>query len=207
MQASDEVADSPPLLILHRELAEEKGLAAALAPSDSVEASAAFGELVAAGPRASDPVGYAIVIEAIREGYLLHYGKPRLFPASIDRDLALLAGDFLYALGLERLSLLGDIDAVGELADLISLAAVIHADGPTEDPASAALIRSLWLATSVAVATGGDSEFTALKAEIPACSDAFPLSERFLAWADARADASGVGEAWARGREQVGFDS
>ena len=39
-----------------------------------------------------------------------------------DPDLALLAGDRLYALGLERLAALGDLEAVAELADVIALA-------------------------------------------------------------------------------------
>ncbi len=51
-----------------------------------------------------------------------------------DPDLALLAGDRLYALGLERLAALGDLDAVAELADVIALCAQAHAEG---DPARA----------------------------------------------------------------------
>ncbi|HEX6457041.1 MAG TPA: hypothetical protein VF009_11050, partial [Solirubrobacterales bacterium] len=43
----------------------------------------------------------ALVVEAVREGYLLHYEQPRLL-AGHDSDLALLAGDYLYALGLNR---------------------------------------------------------------------------------------------------------
>ena len=39
---------------------------------------------------------YALGIETIYEGYLLHYGKPRLF-APEDGDTALLLGDYLYA--------------------------------------------------------------------------------------------------------------
>src|SRR6202008_4535446 len=42
-------------------------------------AEPAFGLQVAAGPRAaSSPGEYALVIEAVREGYLLHYAEPRL---------------------------------------------------------------------------------------------------------------------------------
>jgi len=41
----------------------------------------------------------------------------------------LLAGDHLYALGLARLAALGDLDAVAELADVISLSAQAHASG------------------------------------------------------------------------------
>lgn len=77
------------------------------------------------------PAGeYALVIEAVREGYLLHYGEPRLL-AGHDPDLALLAGDYLYALGIERLAALGDTEAVHRLADLISTCARLH----TEDRA------------------------------------------------------------------------
>ena len=65
------------------------------------------------------------LIESIREGYLLHYGEPRVVVGA-DADLALLAGDYLYALGLERLAALGDLEAVRELSDLISLSAQLH---------------------------------------------------------------------------------
>jgi hypothetical protein len=67
----------------------------------------------------------------VREGYLLHYGEPRLL-AGHDSDLALLAGDYLYALGLDRLASLGDTAAVGVLADLISRCAQLHAEGRAE---------------------------------------------------------------------------
>ena len=65
-------------------------------------------------------------------------GDPRGLPAALRRpgacvqpdepDLALLAGDRLYALGLERLAELGDLEAVAVLADVISLAAQAHAE-------------------------------------------------------------------------------
>ena len=45
---------------------------------------------------------YALGIETIYEGYLLHYGLPRLF-APEDQDTALLLGDYLYAHGLVRI--------------------------------------------------------------------------------------------------------
>jgi hypothetical protein len=64
----------------------------------------------------------AFVLEAVYEAYLLHYGEPRAF-VGMDPDLRLLAGDALYAQALERLAELGDMEAVGELADLISLCA------------------------------------------------------------------------------------
>ncbi len=90
--------------------------------------AAPLAELVAAGPRAAEaPDEYALLVEAVREGYLLHYGEPRVVRAA-DEDLRLLAGDYLYALGLERLAGLGDLEAVRELADLISISAQLHAE-------------------------------------------------------------------------------
>ena len=46
---------------------------------------------------------YAELVEAIYEGYLQHYGDGRVLRPR-DPDLALLAGDRLYALGLARLA-------------------------------------------------------------------------------------------------------
>jgi hypothetical protein len=68
------------------------------------------------------------VLEAVYEGYLLHYGAPRLFDG-MDGDLRLLAGDALYALGLARLAERGDLAAVAELSELISRSARAHAEG------------------------------------------------------------------------------
>src|SRR4051794_41781115 len=109
--------------------------------------------LVAEGPRAAEaPTEYAILFESIREGYLLHYARPRVVNGA-DEDLALLAGDYLYARGLERLAGLGDLEAVRELSDLISLVAQLHAatDGiaAADDGAPA-----LWLASATTVAAG-----------------------------------------------------
>jgi hypothetical protein len=80
--------------------------------------------VVASPPAAED----SLVVESVREGYLLHYEEPRLL-AGHDADLALLAGDYLYALGIERLAAEGDTDAVLVLADLISACAQCHAEG------------------------------------------------------------------------------
>jgi hypothetical protein len=74
-----------------------------------------------------DPVR-AFVLEAVYEGYLMHYGSPRLF-VDLDDDLRLLAGDALYALGLSRLAETGDLEAVAELSDLISRSARAQAEG------------------------------------------------------------------------------
>jgi hypothetical protein len=70
----------------------------------------------------------AFVLEAVYEGYLMHYATPRLFEG-VDDDLRLLAGDALYAVGLSRLAETGDLEAVAELSDLISRSARAHAEG------------------------------------------------------------------------------
>lgn len=207
MAAQQSSKDSRALLILRGELELEQGLSHSVVSEEAIIEAPLFGDFVAAGSRATEPGEYAIVIEAIREGYLLHYGEPRLFADGTDSDLALLAGDFLYALGLERLSTLGDTEAVAQLADLISLQAVIHADGSVVGSQLDLLDRSLWLAISVAVACGADAEIEALKAEIPALENAFDLAVRLLEWADTRVAETGVDEAWAQVREQVGFST
>ena len=74
------------------------------------------------------PERYALIFEAIREAYRLHYAEGAVVRAD-DPDLALLAGDRLYALGLARLAELGDLDAVRLLADAISECAQAHAEG------------------------------------------------------------------------------
>lgn len=104
-----------------------------------------FGPLAAAGPRAaSAPAEYALVVESVREGYLLHYGEPRLLRGP-DEDLALLAGDYLYALGIEGLAALGDAEAVAALAELIGRCAQLHAEDRADE------VAALWRATALAV--------------------------------------------------------
>lgn len=83
----------------------------------------------------------AFVIEAVYEGYLMHHGEPRAF-GGMDSDLRLLAGDALYALGLSRLACRGDLAAVAELADLITLAARAQAESREE------LREALWEASA-----------------------------------------------------------
>jgi hypothetical protein len=80
--------------------------------------------------------GLGPVVEAIREGYELHYGTPRVLAPDED-DLALLAGDRLYALGLEWLARIGDLQAVAVLADLISDTARAHAERAPDDARAA----------------------------------------------------------------------
>jgi hypothetical protein len=80
--------------------------------------------------------------EAVYEGFLLHYRSPRVF-AGMDPDLSLLAGDSLYALGLERLAEAGDLAGVAALADLISACAQAEAEARGEDA------DALWQAFSL----------------------------------------------------------
>jgi hypothetical protein len=130
-------------------------LEAALRPG--AEGATPYGDAVAAGPRAQ---GHAadlpLVIEAVREGYLLHYGAPRLMSRE-DDDLALLAGDRLYALGLERLAAAGDLLAVAALADLIALSAQAQAAGDE------ALADAVWAAGCAEVGWGPTEDLEAAK--------------------------------------------
>jgi len=75
---------------------------------------------------------FALGLETIYEGYLVHYGRSRLF-APVDDDAALLLGDYLYAHGLVRIAELGRVDAVQELAELISRCAHLRAEGEPGD--------------------------------------------------------------------------
>jgi hypothetical protein len=75
---------------------------------------------------------YALGLETIYEGYLVHYGRPRLFQPQ-DEERAHLLGDYLYAHGLVRIANLGDVEAIRELAGLISYCAYLRAEGRDGD--------------------------------------------------------------------------
>ena len=87
---------------------------------------------------------FALGIESIYEGYLLHYGRPRLFSPD-DRDTAILLGDYLYAHGLVRITREGDVGAVERLAELLSLCAHLRAEerGSEDGEAWAETVASL----------------------------------------------------------------
>ena len=89
---------------------------------------------------------HAVGIETIYEGYLVHYGRSRLFAAT-DGETALLLGDYLYAHGLVRISETGDVAAVADLAELISLCAQSRAEGRDGDGAA-------WAATAALLGSG-----------------------------------------------------
>lgn len=78
------------------------------------------------------PQRFALGLESIYEGYLLHYGRPRLFEPGA-ADAALLLGDYLYAHGLVRIAALGEVEAVATLAELISACAHLRAEGHEGD--------------------------------------------------------------------------
>jgi len=104
--------------------------------------------LAVSGPRVTgSATEYELLLEMILEGSYLHYGPQRVVSAA-DPDLALLLGDQLYALGLSRLAALGDVYAVAELADVISLEAQAHA------AADRALAAAVWEAGAVAIGWG-----------------------------------------------------
>jgi hypothetical protein len=111
---------------------------AALRPRDEQERAAVFSLL--GEPR------YALGIETIYEGYLLHYGRPRLFEPD-DQDAALLLGDYLYAHGLVRIEEGGTVEAVSDLAELIALCAYLRAEEIAGD-------GQVWAATAAALGRG-----------------------------------------------------
>jgi hypothetical protein len=156
-----------------------------------------LGLLCASGPRASEAPGeYSLVIEAVREGFLLHYGSPRLL-AGHDPDLALLAGDYLYALGIKRLASLGDSGAVRELSDLISLVAEGEAESRRE------VVPSLWLAATIAVGCGSSEGHEQAKQRARALDPG--AAKRLWEAASATAASCGLGHGLGRAAEAIDF--
>ena len=99
---------------------------------------------------------YALGLETIYEGYLVHYGRSRLF-APTDDDTALLLGDYLYAHGVARISALHDVAAVADLSELISLCSQLRAEEAEGD-------GPLWSATAALLGRGAlDEARTALR--------------------------------------------
>jgi hypothetical protein len=110
----------------------------ALRPREEQEREVVFSPLA--------PPEHALGLETIYEGYLVHYGRSRLF-APGDRDTALLLGDYLYAHGLVHVAATGDVEAVADLAELISLCAQARADERDGDGAA-------WAATASTLGAG-----------------------------------------------------
>jgi hypothetical protein len=89
-------------------------------------------------------------IETIYEGYLVHYGRSRLF-SQADPNLALLLGDRLYARGLVHVSESGSVAVVADLATLLELCARLQAERKPGDGA-------LWAAAISRLGQGGLSD-------------------------------------------------
>jgi hypothetical protein len=161
-------------------LLAEGGLIATLvergdgAPAHALGATDSPAAVLAHAPRTSAcPQEYELLVEAIYEGYLLHYGCPRVVRAG-EADLSLLAGDRLYAIGLARLVALGDTLAVSELADTITLSALAQGVG------DGALAEAVWAAGTRAVGWGPSEGHSRAKelvlAGAPAALDAMRTS-------------------------------
>lgn len=74
----------------------------------------------------------ARAVEAVYEGHRVHAAKSRVFARSLDADLALLAGDALYAQALSELAEHRDLEAIDRLAACIAEAAHGRAVGRGE---------------------------------------------------------------------------
>jgi hypothetical protein len=132
---------------------------------------------------------FAHALETIYEGYLVHYGRPRLF-ASRDANTRLLLGDYLYAHGLVHLAATGSVDAVLDMAELISLCAHLQAERSSGDGAA-------WAATGALLGRG---ELTSARAALRDDDDASDLLEV----AEGAAGADAVARALAAHSELVG---
>lgn len=190
--AESETAPNP--LVQAGELAARQGGLLESALVGGEPQSAPLGELVGAGELGLREPVRAVVFELVREGYLCHYGVPRLLESD-DADLALLLGDLLYAVGLRELAALGEPGPVELLASLISLSAEMEAAGLGSSTGG------LWLARAVALGTGNDPAEPALvEGLLEGDNDAPALLEE-SAWKVA--EDAGVGAAFGRAREAI----
>jgi len=183
--------------LAHR-LREEGSVISAAVRDPAPQLEPTLGLLAASGPRSAEAPGeYALLFESVREGYLLHYGAPRLL-ADVDSDLALLAGDYLYALGLERLAALQDLEAVGELSDLISLSAQLNAERRGAEP-----LGALWLAAGTALACGAGPAHEGAKRDLRAGDPAATTS--LASAASATAAEAGIVDVLAAASDSIDF--
>ncbi len=143
---SSSVAELSVWEVIAAEAERESALwAAALRPAGEREETPVFSELA--------PARYALGLESIYEGYLLHYGRPRLF-APADSDTAILLGDYLYAHGLVRVAAHGEVTVVTDLAELVSLCAQLRAEEREGDGAAWAGTAALLGSIDVRLETG-----------------------------------------------------
>jgi hypothetical protein len=160
--------------VIAGEAASESGLwADALRPEGERDLAAVFSPL--ADQR------FAAGLETIYEGYLVHYGTPRLFDA-VDADTGLLLGDYLYAHGLVRIAAFGEVDAVADLSELISLSSQLRAESTNGE-------GSLWAASAALLGSG--RELDDARAALRLRGDSAPLDAAARAAAgDAAVDAA-----------------
>ena len=156
--------------------------AAALLPVGDRDETPVFSAL--AGDR------HSLGLESIYEGYLLHYGRPRLF-APADSDTAILLGDYLYAHGLVRVASHGEVDVVSDLAELVSLCAQLRAEGRDGDGAA-------WAGT-VALLGAEDERLKNARSALRLGRDPMPLLEL----AEVETGADELGRALALHAERV----
>ena len=138
--------------VAHDFPAADLGIWATIA--DEAGARAALGRRAPARDRArrharlldARPRPLRLGLESIYEGYLLHYGRPRLF-APADSDTAILLGDYLYAHGPVRVASHGEVGVVADLAELVSLCAQLRAEERDGDGAA-------WAGTVALLGTG-----------------------------------------------------
>ena len=114
-------------------------------------------QLAARGPRAQARARVRAADRGDLRGLPAALRAPRVC-ASPEADLGLLAGDQLYALGLARLVALGDLAAVAELADVITLSALAQGAGERT------LADALWAAGARAVGWGSQRAHRRAKA-------------------------------------------
>ena len=104
---------------------------------DERELVAVFSPLARGPVRARDRDDLRGLPGPLRAAAAVRAGRP---------DAALLLGDYLYAHGLVRIAGAGDVAAVADLAELISLCAQLRADGGDGDGAA-------WAATAALLGT------------------------------------------------------
>ena len=137
----------------------ESGLwARAALPSHQRQLVAVFSPLA--------PDRFELGLETVYEAYLVHYGRSRLFDPADETERVLL-GDYLYAHGLVRIAACGDVDAVADLSELISLSSQLRAEDAEGD-------GPLWAATASLLGAG--SELDRPRAALRLRRDAEPLA-------------------------------
>lgn len=148
-ETGQQATASSVLAEMHAEIALDSPLfVERLRPLGEIPPGPGFSDLFSAA--CARPVAgaghYRFALEYIFEGYLLHYGGGRLLrPDGTEFDL--LAGDYMFARGLDRIALLEDVASVRAFANLVSLCSFVHSEQLGPDIALKA-----WTATAICLA-------------------------------------------------------